>query len=91
MSKIIIIREMTFEVASFVGSFFSGGWLLFTAVNFIASFEGSLFRRVVTFGIHCETSHANDFVNAKSNAREKPLLAGYSDQFGIACYFYHFP
>ena len=25
-----------------------------------------------------QTSHANDFVNAKSNVREKPLLAGYS-------------
>ena len=24
-----------------------------------------------------QTSHANDFVNAKSHAREKPLLAGY--------------
>ena len=24
-----------------------------------------------------ETTHANDFVNAKSHAREKPLLAGY--------------
>ena len=49
------------------------------------------FRRVVTFGIPCETSHAHDFVSAKSHAREKPLLAEYSDQFGIACYVYHFP
>ena len=24
-----------------------------------------------------QTRHANDFVNAKSHAREKPLLAGY--------------
>ena len=49
------------------------------------------FRRVVTFGIPCETSHAHDFVSGKSHAREKPLLAEYSDQFGITCYVYHFP
>ena len=49
------------------------------------------FRRVVTFGIPCETSHVHDFISAKSHAREKPLLAEYSDQFGIACYVYHFP
>ena len=49
------------------------------------------FRRVVSFEIHCETSHANDFVNAKSHAGEKPLLARYSDQFGISCYVYLFP
>ena len=29
---------MTFEVASFVGSFFSRGWLLFTAVKFYRYF-----------------------------------------------------
>ena len=49
------------------------------------------FRRVVTFGMPCETSHAHDFVSAKSHAREKPLLAEYSDQFGIAFNVYHFP
>ena len=61
-------------------------WDLVTLVKF-----HRYFRRVVTFGIPCETSHAHDFVSAKSHAREKPLLAEYSDQFGIACYVYHFP
>ena len=27
-----------------------------------------------------QTSHANDFVNDKSNAKEKPLLAGYRNK-----------
>ena len=31
-----------------------------------------------------ETTHANDFVNAKSHAREKPLLGGYLSASSIA-------
>ena len=34
-----------------------------------------------------ETTHANDFVNAKSHAREKPLLGGYLSASSIAWVF----
>ena len=57
---------------------FSLAWLL----AFTKSFAW-LVCRVVGFsqGVNeptkRETTHANDFVNAKSHAREKPLLAGY--------------
>ena len=36
-----------------------------------------LLRKQTTNYVTRQTSHANDFVNAKSHAREKPLLAGY--------------
>ena len=49
------------------------------------------FRGVVTFGIPCETSHARDFVISKSHAREKPLLAEYSDQFWYRLLCLSFP
>ena len=59
---------------------FSFAWLL----AFTKSFT-SLFSRVVGLftprGVNQpttrQTRHANDFVNAKSHAKEKPLLAGY--------------
>ena len=36
-----------------------------------------LLRKQTTNYVTRQTSHANDFVNGKSHAREKPLLAGY--------------
>ena len=44
------------------------------------------FERLVSRGLPTKrlTSHANDFVNAKSHAREKPLLAEYR----LACFLF---
>ena len=56
-------------------SCFSLAWLL----AFTKSFAW-LVCRVVEKLTTRQTSHANDFVNAKSHAKKKPLLAGKSDR-----------
>ena len=52
----------------------SFAWLACRVVGLVTRREKQ--TRVVNKPTTRQTSHANDFVNAKSHAREKPLLAG---------------
>ena len=59
---------------------FSFAWLLAFTKSFACLFSrvvGLFTPRVVNKPTTRQTRHVNDFVNAKSHAKEKPLLAGY--------------